>query len=332
MSPCKWIRSSGSISAATSTFALLLEAQARAHPLSYYTPDRLSLRDGKVSATVRSLAVRDIAGDHFTLGEPTHVDLSTFDVVLLRQDPPFDLAYISTTHFLERIHPKTLVVNDPAHVRNAPEKVFVTEFPDLMPPTLITRDLDAIKAFRAEHGDIVMKPLYGKGGEAVFLLKRDDLNFGSLYDLFSTMSREPWVVQKFLPAVKEGDKRIILVDGEFAGAVNRVPAADDLRSNMVRGGVPAATELTAREREICDAARPGAARARPAVRRHRRDRRLSHRDQRHLAHRHPLGEEPRRPRHCGADLGQDRGEAEIDPMPAPAPAFRCRRWMTCAPK
>ena len=235
-----------------STFALLLEAQARDHPVSYYTPDRLSLRDGKVSAAVRPLTVRDIPGDHFTLGEPQHVDLSTFDVVLLRQDPPFDLSYISTTHFLERIHPKTLVVNDPAHVRNAPEKIFVTEFPDLMPPTLLTRDLDAIKAFRGEHGDIVMKPLYGKGGEAVFLLKRDDLNFGSLYDLFSTMSREPWVVQKFLPAVKAGDKRIILVDGEFAGAVNRVPAPDDLRSNMVRGGVPAATELTARERHICE--------------------------------------------------------------------------------
>jgi glutathione synthase len=235
-----------------STFALLLEAQARTHPVFYYTPDRLSLRDGKVSAAVRPLTVRDIPGDHFTLGEPKHVDLSTFDVVLLRQDPPFDLSYISTTHFLERIHPKTLVVNDPAHVRNAPEKIFVTEFPDLMPPTLLTRDLDAIKAFRGEHGDIVMKPLYGKGGEAVFLLKRDDLNFGSLYDLFSTMSREPWVVQKFLLAVKAGDKRIILVDGEFAGAVNRVPAPDDLRSNMVRGGVPAATELTARERHICE--------------------------------------------------------------------------------
>ncbi len=235
-----------------STFALLLEAQARDHPVSYYTPDRLSLRDGKVSAAVRPLTVRDIPGDHFTLGESKHVDLSTFDVVLLRQDPPFDLSYISTTHFLERIHPKTLVVNDPAHVRNAPEKIFVTEFPDLMPPTLLTRDLDAIKAFRGEHGDIVMKPLYGKGGEAVFLLKRDDLNFGSFYDLFSTISREPWVVQKFLPAVKNGDKRIILVDGEFAGAVNRVPAADDLRSNMVRGGVPAATELTARERHICE--------------------------------------------------------------------------------
>jgi len=235
-----------------STFALLLEAQARAHPLSYYTPDRMLLRDGKVSAAVRPLAVRDIAGDHFTLGEPRHADLASFDVVLLRQDPPFDLAYISSTHMLDRIHPKTLVVNDPSQVRNAPEKVFVTEFPDLMPPTLITRDLDAIKAFRAEHGDIVMKPLYGKGGEAVFRLAQQDLNFGSLYDLFAATFREPWVVQKFLPAVKDGDKRIILVDGEFAGAVNRVPAPDDLRSNMVRGGVPKATDLTARERNICE--------------------------------------------------------------------------------
>ena len=234
-----------------STFALLLEAQQRGHKLSYYTPDRLALRDGKVSAAVRPVEVRDRVGDHFTLGEPRHIDLSSLDVVLLRQDPPFDLAYISTTHMLERIHPRTLVVNDPAHVRNAPEKIFVTEFPDLMPPTVITRDLEAIKAFRAEQGDIVMKPLYGKGGEAVFRLEREDLNFGSLYDLFSTMFREPWVVQKFLPAVKDGDKRIILVDGEFAGAVNRVPAPDDLRSNMVRGGVPKATDLSAREREIC---------------------------------------------------------------------------------
>ena len=234
-----------------STFALLLEAQHRGHSLSYYTPDRLVLGDGKVSAAVRPLAVRDAAENHFTLGEPRVVDLSSLDVVLLRQDPPFDLAYISTTHMLERIHPKTLVVNDPAHVRNAPEKIFVTEFPDLMPPTLITRDLEAIKAFRVQHGDIVMKPLYGKGGEAVFRVGRQDLNFGSLYDLFVTMFREPWVVQQFLPAVKDGDKRIILVDGEFAGAVNRVPAPDDLRSNMVRGGVPKATDLTAREREIC---------------------------------------------------------------------------------
>jgi glutathione synthase len=234
-----------------STFALLLEAQRRGHSISYYTPDRLALSDSKVSAAVRLLTVRDTPGDHFTLGEPRVTDLSTFDVVLLRQDPPFDLAYISTTHLLERIHPQTLVVNDPAHVRNAPEKIFVTEFPDLMPPTLITRDLDAIKAFRAKHADIVMKPLYGKGGEAVFRLAREDLNFGSLYDLFAAMFREPWVVQKFLPEVKNGDKRIILVDGEFAGAVNRVPAPDDLRSNMVRGGSPKATDLTAREREIC---------------------------------------------------------------------------------
>jgi glutathione synthase len=234
-----------------STFALLLEAQRRTHALSYYTPDRLSLRDGKASAAIRPLVVRDVANDHFSLGEPRLADLSTLDVILLRQDPPFDLAYISTTHILERVHPRTLVVNDPAQVRNAPEKIFVTEFPDLMPPTLITRDLEAIKAFRAEQGDIVMKPLYGKGGEAVFRVAREDMNFGSLYDLFVTMFREPWVVQKFLPAVKAGDKRIILVDGEFAGAVNRVPAPDDLRSNMVRGGVPKATDLSDREREIC---------------------------------------------------------------------------------
>jgi glutathione synthase len=234
-----------------STFALLLEAQERRHSLSYYTPDRLALRDGAVSATVCPLKVRDSAGEHFTLGQPRRVDLSGFDVVLLRQDPPFDLAYISTTHMLERLQPRTLVVNDPAQVRNAPEKVFVTEFPDLMPPTLITRDLESIKAFRAEQGDIVMKPLYGKGGEAVFRVAREDLNFGSLYDLFASMFHEPWVVQKFLPAVKDGDKRIILVDGEFAGAVNRVPAADDLRSNMVRGGVPKATDLSKRERDIC---------------------------------------------------------------------------------
>jgi glutathione synthase len=234
-----------------STFAMLLEAQARGHVLSYYTPDRLAMRDGKVSATVRPLTVRDKASDHFTLGEPKHVPLDSFDVVLLRQDPPFDLAYITSTHLLERIQRKTLVVNDPGHVRNAPEKVFVTEFPDLMPPTLITRDLEAIKAFRAEQGDIVMKPLYGKGGEAVFRLEREDLNFGSLYDMFSATFREQWVVQKFLPEVRDGDKRIILVDGDFAGAVNRVPAADDLRSNMVRGGTPKETELSKREQEIC---------------------------------------------------------------------------------
>src|SRR5438876_2286095 len=234
-----------------STFALLLEAQARGHAVAYYTPDRLALRGGEVFAGVQPLTVRDREGDHFTLGAPKRTDLAIFDVVLLRQDPPFDLAYITTTHLLERIHPKTLVVNDPAQVRNAPEKMFVMEFPELMPPTLITRDLAEIKAFRAEHGDIVMKPLYGKGGEAVFRLAKEDLNFGSLYDLFAATFREQWVVQKFLPAIKDGDKRILLVDGEFAGAVNRVPAPDDLRSNMARGGTPKETDLTAREREIC---------------------------------------------------------------------------------
>ena len=234
-----------------STFALLLEAQARKHALCYFTPDKMAMLDGRMFATARPLTVQDKEGDHFKLGEPKREELTGFDVVLMRQDPPFDLAYISATHLLERIHPKTLVVNDPAQVRNAPEKVFVTEFPELMPPTLLTRDLDEIKRFRTEHGDIVMKPLYGKGGEAVFLLRRDDLNFGSLYDLFSATFKEPWVVQKFLPAVKDGDKRIILVDGEYAGAINRVPAPDDLRSNMVLGGVPKATELTKREKEIC---------------------------------------------------------------------------------
>jgi glutathione synthase len=239
-----------------STFALLLEAQARGHSIGYYTPDRMAMTSGGVFATVQPLTVRDTVGDHFTLGEGQRTALSEFDVVLLRQDPPFDLHYVTTTHLLERIHPKTLVVNDPTSVRNAPEKMFVTEFPQLMPPTLITRDLTEIKAFRAEHGDIVMKPLYGHGGGAVFRLTRDDLNFGSLYDMFTTTFREAWVIQKFLPEVKDGDKRIILVDGEYAGAVNRVPAADDLRSNMVRGGSPKDTELTPRERKICETIGP----------------------------------------------------------------------------
>jgi glutathione synthase len=234
-----------------STFALLLEAQARHCELSYYTPDEMALLDGEVYATVRPLKVRDEEGDHFTLGEARRSALSAFDVILMRQDPPFNLAYISATHLLERVHPRTLVVNDPAHVRNAPEKMFVTEFPDLMPPTLITRELGEIRAFRAKHGEIVMKPLYGAGGAAVFALQPGDVNFGSLYDLFAATFREPWVVQKYLPAVKQGDKRIILVDGEFAGAVNRVPQTDDLRSNMVRGGAAEATDLTERERAIC---------------------------------------------------------------------------------
>jgi glutathione synthase len=237
--------------AGDSTFALLLEAQSRGHALAYYTPDKLALSEGKIFASVQPLSVRDKTGDHFTLGEAKRTDLSSFDVILLRQDPPFDMNYITTTHLLEQL-PDTLVVNSPRSVRNAPEKLFVMEYTDLMPPTLITRDLEEIKAFRAKHKDIVMKPLYGKGGESVFRISPDDLNFGSLFDLFSVTFREAWVVQKFLPEVKDGDKRIILVDGEFAGAVNRVPAEGDLRSNMVRGGSPKKTDLSPREREICD--------------------------------------------------------------------------------
>ncbi|HEX5232102.1 MAG TPA: glutathione synthase [Bradyrhizobium sp.] len=234
-----------------STFALLLEAQRRGHGISYYTPDKLSLRGEELVAPVQRLTVRDQAGDHFTLDAARREPLAAFDVVLLRQDPPFDLAYITSTHLLERIHPATLVVNDPASVRNAPEKVFVMDFADLMPPTLISRDLDEINSFRDEHGAVVMKPLHGYGGAAVFRILPQDMNFGSLFDMFSVTFREPWVIQRFLPEVKHGDKRIILVEGEFAGAVNRVPAADDLRSNMVRGGAARATELSPREREIC---------------------------------------------------------------------------------
>jgi glutathione synthase len=248
MDPIERIRIAGD-----STFALMLEAQARGHRLFTYTPDRLSMRGATVTAVGRPSTVRDVEGDHVTLGPEERLDLGAdADVVLLRQDPPFDMGYVTTTHLLERIHPKTLVVNDPAHVRNAPEKIFVTEFPDLMPPTLITRDKAEIEAFRAEFGDIVMKPLYGNGGAAVFKVGAIDPNFGSLYDLFAQMFREPWVVQRFLPKVTEGDKRIILIDGVAAGAINRVPAENDIRSNMVRGGAARPTDLSAREREICE--------------------------------------------------------------------------------
>jgi glutathione synthase len=246
MDPIARIRIAGD-----STFALLLEAQARGHRLLHYTPERLRLRGATLEAMCEPLSVQDVEGEHARLGQPTLTDLSTVDVVLLRQDPPFDLAYVTTTHLLERIHPKTLVVNDPRSVRDAPEKLFVMDFPKLMPPTLVARDRDAIEAFRAEHGDVVMKPLYGAGGQAVFRVSPKDINFGSLFDLFSVTFREPWVIQKFLPAVSKGDKRIILVEGEPRGAVNRVPATDDIRSNMVRGGSAQETELTAREKEIC---------------------------------------------------------------------------------
>jgi glutathione synthase len=247
MDPIEKIRIQGD-----STFALMLEAQARGHALVTYTPDKLSMRDGKVTAAVRPTSVRDIVDDHVTLGTEERINLASVDVVLLRQDPPFDMGYVTTTHLLERIHPHTLVVNDPAHVRNAPEKIFVTDFPDLMPPTLITRDKAEIEAFQAEFGEIVMKPLYGNGGAAVFKVGAADPNFGSLYDLFSVTFREPWVVQRFLPQVKEGDKRIILIDGKAAGAINRVPSGNDIRSNLVRGGAARPTEFTMREHEICE--------------------------------------------------------------------------------
>ncbi len=242
--------------AGDTTFALMLEAQARGHRLSYVTPDALSMRDGRVSARLAPVTVKDVQGEHAALGEASVRPLDGVDVVLMRQDPPFDMHYVTATHLLERVHPKTLVVNDPSEVRNAPEKLFVTLFPQLMPPTLITRDRAEIEAFRREFGDIVMKPLYGNGGAAVFRVTRNDLNFGSLYDMFAATFREAWVVQRFLPEVRDGDKRIILIDGVFAGAVNRVPAPDDLRSNMVRGGAAETTELTAREREICETIGP----------------------------------------------------------------------------
>jgi glutathione synthase len=247
MDPIASIRIAGD-----STFALLLEAQARGHRLLHYTPDRLRLSGSRVETMAEPLEVRDVEGDHSRLGEPLLVDLSTVDVVLLRQDPPFDLAYVTTTHLLERIHPRTLVVNDPRSVRDSPEKLFVMDFPELMPPTLIARDRAAIDAFRREHGDVVMKPLYGFGGAAVFKISPSDPNYGSLFDLFSTTLREPWVIQKFLPAVSRGDKRIILVDGEAKGAINRVPTGDDVRANMVRGGTAQETELSPRERTICE--------------------------------------------------------------------------------
>ncbi|MCX7339207.1 MAG: glutathione synthase [Hyphomicrobiales bacterium] len=251
MDPIERIRIAGD-----SSFALILEAERRGHTLYTYTPDKLSMRDGKVIAMAKPTHVRDIEGDHVTLGPEERIDLGDVDVVLLRQDPPFDMGYVTTTHLLERIHPKTLVVNDPAHVRNAPEKIFVTDFPDLMPATLITRDKAEIEAFRAEFGDIVMKPLYGNGGAAVFKVGAVDPNFGSLYDLFATLFKEPWVVQRFLPKVTEGDKRIILIDGTVRGAINRVPAANDIRSNMVRGGAAKPTDLSARELEICETIGP----------------------------------------------------------------------------
>jgi len=241
---------------ADSTFALALEAQKRGHALFHYLPRHMALRDGRVLARIRPLSVRRVGGDHFTLGESRLVDLATVDVVLMRQDPPFDMAYITATHLLDHIHPRTLVVNDPSHVRNAPEKLLVTHFGGLMPPTLITSDREQIMDFRDEHKDIIVKPLFGNGGAGVFHITPGDENLNSLLEMFTQLYREPVMVQRYLPEVRRGDKRIILVDGVAVGAVNRVPAEGEARSNLHVGGTARKSELTAREREICAAIGP----------------------------------------------------------------------------
>ena len=236
---------------ADSTFRLAEEAQARGHELFYYLPDQLAYQEGRITARGRSLTVQRKQGAHATLGEMREVDLADFDVVWLRQDPPFDMHYITLTHLLDRIHPGTLVVNDPFWVRNYPEKLLVLDFPDLTPPTTIARDLATIKAFKAKHGDVILKPLYGNGGAGVFRLDANDRNLTSLHELFTGFSREPLIVQKFLPAVSKGDKRVILVDGEPVGAINRIPAEGETRSNMHVGGRPEKVALTERDLEIC---------------------------------------------------------------------------------
>ncbi|MBF0356735.1 MAG: glutathione synthase [Alphaproteobacteria bacterium] len=237
---------------ADSTFMLALEAQARGYVLYHYAPNRLALENGRLTALAHPLSVRPEKGNHFTLGDPTRLDLASVDVVLMRQDPPFDMAYITATHLLERIHPQTLVVNDPAQVRNAPEKLFVTLWPDLMAPTLITSDREAILDFRARQGDIVMKPLYGNGGAGVFHVTPQDENINALLEMFTQLYREPIVVQKYLPEVRQGDKRIILVDGKPMGAVTRVPPEGEARANLHVGGKAVAALLTARENHICE--------------------------------------------------------------------------------
>jgi glutathione synthase len=234
-----------------STFVMGLEAQARGHAIWHYLPNALSLKDGRVTAKARRLELRREIGRHFTLGNFETIELSKMDVVLMRQDPPFDMAYITATHILEHIHPETLVVNDPAQVRNAPEKLFVTHFEGVMPPTLITSDPTAIFNFREEHEDIIIKPLFGNGGAGVFHLKPGDENLSSLLELFSQFYREPVIAQRYLPEVRDGDKRIILIDGEPAGAIDRVPAAGEARANMHVGGKAIKATLTDRDLEIC---------------------------------------------------------------------------------
>jgi glutathione synthase len=241
---------------ADSTFVLALEARRRGHTLFHYQPHDLVFRDGQLLARCRPLEVRRQRGDHFTLGPPELVDLAEIDVVLMRQDPPFDMAYITATHLLEHVHPATLVVNDPAHVRNAPEKLFVTHFDGVMPPTLITTDRAEIVAFREQHRDIIVKPLFGNGGAGVFHIAPGDENLTALLEMFTEMFREPIIVQRYLPEIRTGDKRIILVDGKPAGAVNRLPAKGEARANFHAGGAAGKCELTAREHEICAAIGP----------------------------------------------------------------------------
>ncbi len=236
---------------ADSTFRIAIEAQARGHSLFFYTPDKLAFVEGRVVARGFPVELRREIGNHVSYGAEVEVDLADFDVVWLRQDPPFDMGYITTTHLLELIHPRTLVVNDPFWVRNFPEKLLVLRFPQLTPPTAIARDLETIRAFKARHGDIILKPLYGNGGAGVFRLDENDRNLSSLYELFTGMSREPMIVQKFLSDVSKGDKRVILVDGEPVGAINRVPQAGETRSNMHVGGRAEKVGLTERDLEIC---------------------------------------------------------------------------------
>jgi glutathione synthase len=236
---------------ADSTFALALEAQRRGHALFHYLPSDLTFREHRIVARAQPLKVKAEKGNHYVLGSSEVLDLAGLDVVLMRQDPPFDMAYITATHLLEQIHPSTLVVNDPAQVRNAPEKLFVTGFPGVQPPTLITSDPEAIYDFRARHGDMVLKPLYGGGGSGVVRLKADDPNLDALLELHAMIGREPVIAQKFIPAVSKGDKRVLLIDGEPVGAINRVPAEGQVRSNLARGGRAEAVELTARDLELC---------------------------------------------------------------------------------
>ena len=238
--------------AGDSTFLLMLSAQARGHRLFHYAAEDLNYRDGRVWAKAYPVTVQRVVGDHFSVGEPVNLDLGDeADVVLMRQDPPFDLGYITATHLLERISDKTLVVNDPAQVRNAPEKVFVLDYPQFMPPTLVTRSLDEARKFLAEHGAIVIKPLHGNGGKAIFKVESDGANLSALIEVFNMTWREPHMVQAFLPDVAKGDKRIVLVDGEIAGAINRLPGEGEIRSNLAVGGSAEKTELTDKEREIC---------------------------------------------------------------------------------